>query len=98
MEDLGWLYRNGQGVKQDNARAYCWWSLAYGFGNKQTMDAINTVSRDMGASDIAKAREVLKKVASKLQPVTHWSDTIFEEQVTSKKSTLLNRLINNFLK
>ena len=98
MEDLGWLYRNGQGVIQDNAQAFCWWRLAYGFGNKQTMDAIKTVGLDMKASDIVKAREILKKIDSKLQPEPHWADTIFEEYVSHNKPTLLNRLINNVLK
>jgi TPR repeat protein len=82
MLDLGWLYFNGQGVKQDNARAYCWWMLADQFGNKQAMDAITEGSRGMKEGDIGKAVAVMEKILSKLQPVTHWADSIFEEYVT----------------
>ena len=98
MLDLGGLYLYGQGVKQDNARAYCWWSLAYDCGNKLALDAMITGGRDMKDSDFDNAEAVIEEVVSKLKPEPHWADTIFEEYVSRNKPTLLNRLINNFLK
>jgi TPR repeat protein len=75
---LGWLYRKGLGVKQDNALAYCWWILAYKFGNKQAMDVIiNYSDRDMKRFNINKAWAFIKKIISKIELVPHWADTIF---------------------
>jgi TPR repeat protein len=67
MVNLGWLYANGFGVTQDNAKAREWYEKGADKGHVVAMFNLGIVYRDgKGVTqDYAKAREWLEKAADK---------------------------------
>ena len=55
---LGVMYRRGQGVKRNSARAYLWLSRAASRGNARAKTELREVSQAMTAEELAKAKEI----------------------------------------
>jgi TPR repeat protein len=67
MVNLGWLYRNGFGVTQDDVKAREWYEKAADKGHVIGMNNLAVLHRDgLGVpQDYAKARELFEKAAAK---------------------------------
>jgi TPR repeat protein len=65
MDNLAWLYRNGLGTKEDDARAGEWYQKAAAAGNVNAMDNLGWLYENgVGVTrDYAKAREWYAKAA-----------------------------------
>jgi len=69
QSQLGWLYRVGQGVPQDNVRAYMWFNIAtaHSTGDEQKQAAENRddVARRMTPAQIAEAKRLTQQCQSR---------------------------------
>jgi hypothetical protein len=55
---LGVMYRRGQGVARNSARAFMWFSRAAAHGNARAKTELREVSLTMTPEELAKAREM----------------------------------------
>jgi len=65
QSNLGVMYRNGEGVPEDDVYAYMWWNFAAAQGHKNSSHNKNILSKEMTSSQIEEAqrlsRERMKK-------------------------------------
>lgn len=59
--NLGLMYRYGQGVIQDNSKAYMWLNFAERNGNSSAKDIKNSIFSRMTDSDIEKTRKMISE-------------------------------------
>ena len=57
---LGVMYRRGQGVAKNSARAFMWLSLASARGDVAAKAELHEVSRSMTAEELSQAREMMQ--------------------------------------
>src|SRR6266702_3676115 len=57
---IGAMYRKGQGVAKNSARAFMWFSLAAKRGDPKARAELQEVSRDMAPAEISQAREMMQ--------------------------------------
>jgi TPR repeat protein len=55
---LGVMYRRGQGVKRNSARAFVWFTRAAARGNAKARTELREVSQAMTPEELAQAREM----------------------------------------
>jgi TPR repeat protein len=55
---LGVMYRRGQGVKRNSARAFVWFTRAAAHGNAKARTELREVSQAMTPEELAQAREM----------------------------------------
>ena len=59
--NLGVMYSNGEGVPENDIKAYVWWSMAKVNGNKGAKNNIEIFKKKMTKEQIAKAQELGSK-------------------------------------
>ena len=59
--NLGFMYASGEGVPENDVKAYVWWSMAKANGNKSAKDNIEVLKSMMTKEQIAKAQEIGSK-------------------------------------
>jgi TPR repeat protein len=57
---LGAMYRRGQGVAKNSARAFMWLSLASARGDVAAKAELHEMSRSMTAEELSQAREMMQ--------------------------------------
>jgi TPR repeat protein len=57
---IGAMYRKGQGVAKNSARAFMWFSLAAKRGDARAKAELREVSGDMKPSEISEARDMMQ--------------------------------------
>jgi len=63
--NLGVMYKNGQGVIQDDVYAHMWWNIAASSGNKNAVKSRGIVAKRMTPSQIAKAQKLARECVKK---------------------------------
>jgi TPR repeat protein len=58
QSNLGWMYKNGEGVPQDYIIAYMWFNLAAANGSENAPNNRDTVAKKLTQVDLAKAQEL----------------------------------------
>jgi len=62
---LGLMYAEGNGVTQNNTRAYVWWNIAASQGFKEAAVNLSKVQRKMAPSEIRKAKQLASDCVAK---------------------------------
>jgi TPR repeat protein len=57
---MGVMYRKGQGVAPNSARAFMWLSVAAARGDAKAKAELREVSKDMTPAEMARAREMMQ--------------------------------------
>jgi TPR repeat protein len=57
---MGVMYRKGQGVAPNSARAYMWLSVAAARGDAKAMAELREVSKEMTPAEMAQAKEMMR--------------------------------------
>jgi len=57
---IGVMYRKGEGVARNSARAFMWFSLAAKRGDAKAKAELREVSRDMAPAEIAQAQAMMQ--------------------------------------
>ena len=57
---MGVMYRKGQGVAPDSARAYMWLSVAAARGDAKAMAELKEVSKEMTPAEMTQAKEMMR--------------------------------------
>ena len=57
---IGVMYRKGEGVARNSARAFMWFSLAAKRGDAKAKAELRVVSRDMAPAEIAQAQAMMQ--------------------------------------
>ena len=63
--NLGQMYRNGQGVIQDNIYAHMWWNIAASSGNKDAITNRDIVAERMTSFQLEKAQDLARECVAK---------------------------------
>ena len=63
--DLGWAYANGEGVTQDYAEAYAWFSAASAQGRDDAEETLQALLRDMTPSQAERAEILAREYQEK---------------------------------
>jgi TPR repeat protein len=63
--NLGMVYKNGEGVPQDDTLAHMWWNIAGSKGHEEATDKRVLLEKIMTESQIKKANELARKRKSK---------------------------------
>ena len=63
--NLGQMYLNGLGVKQDNVHAYKWWKIAKLNGDRTAAKNIVVISKEMTSDQILNAEKLVNEVSHK---------------------------------
>jgi TPR repeat protein len=61
QNNLGSMYANGEGVPQNNIRAYVWFSVAAAQGNEIARDSRNRVSEGLTPTQLGQAQQIATK-------------------------------------
>ena len=56
---LGTMYRKGEGVAKNSAKAFMWFSIAARKGDKDAMAGLQAVSKEMTPAEMTEAREMM---------------------------------------
>jgi len=64
--NLGMVYKNGEGVPQDDTLAHMWWNIAGSKGHEEATDKRVLLEKIMTESQIKKANELARKRKSKM--------------------------------
>ena len=62
---MGGIYGNGQGVLQDNVRAYMWWNIAASSGDEMGVKNRGIVAKQMTPAQIAEAQKLARECVRK---------------------------------
>ena len=65
QSDLGGMYGNGQGVLQDNVRAYMWWNIAASSGDEMAVKNRGIVAKQMTPAQIAEVQKLARECVRK---------------------------------
>ena len=65
QNNLGFMYRTGQGVIQDYVRAHIWWNVAASTGMKNAIENRDKVAGMMTPSQIAEAQNLARECVRK---------------------------------
>ena len=65
QSDLGGMCVNGQGVLQDNVRAYMWWNIAASSGDEMAVKNRGIVAKQMTPAQIAEAQKLARECVRK---------------------------------
>ena len=65
QSNLGGMYGNGQGVLQDNVRAYMWWNIAASSGDEMAVRNRGIVAKQMTPAQIADAQKLARECVRK---------------------------------
>ena len=65
QSNLGGMYGNGQGVLQDNVRAYMWWNIAASSGDAMAVKNRGIVAKQMTPAQIADAQKLARECVRK---------------------------------
>lgn len=56
---LGTMYRKGEGVAKNSAKAFMWFSIAARKGDKDAMAGLQAVSKEMTPAEMTEAKEMM---------------------------------------
>ena len=65
QNNLGLMYRKGQGVPQDYVQAHMWLNLAASSGDKNAVKNRAIVAEQMSSSQIGKAQDLARECVKK---------------------------------
>ncbi len=64
---LGVMYATGQGVPEDDIRAYAWFNLAAAQGAKEAMELKDSARKHMTREQIAEAQQLSRELAARIE-------------------------------
>lgn len=56
---LGTMYRKGEGVAKSSAKAFMWFSIAARKGDKDAMDSLQAMSKEMTPAEMTQAKQMM---------------------------------------
>ena len=65
QSDLGGICGNGQGVLQDNVRAYMWWNIAAPSGDEMAVKNRGIVAKQMTPTQITEVQKLARECVRK---------------------------------
>ena len=61
---LGTMYRKGEGVAKNSAKAFMWFSIAAKRGDKDAMAGLQAMSKEMTPAEMAQAKQMMAACAA----------------------------------
>lgn len=61
---LGSMYRKGEGVAKNSAKAFMWFSIAAKRGDKDAMAGLQAMSKEMTPAEMAQAKQMMEACAA----------------------------------
>lgn len=56
---LGTMYRKGEGVAKNSAKAFMWFSIAAGKGDRDAMAGLQAMSKEMTPAEMTQAKQLM---------------------------------------